>query len=245
MHRFFFNNTHQENDKIRLDEAESKHALQVLRLKKGTAIVLLDGLGTVYEAEITDTGTKQAPIVTARVLKKLPDNEPRTRVTLYQGMPKGDKMETVLQKCTEIGVHAIQPVQFARSVKEVGKNPEKNLQRYRRIAQEAAKQCCRGQVPLVGQTKSFAEVLERMQGHGLILVPWEEAEGPHIRDALGGKLPAEIAIVIGPEGGITPEEIAQLKDIGARVVTLGPRILRTETAGMAALAGILTLTGDL
>lgn len=245
MHRFYFRNTHRENDRVQLDVNESKHALQVLRLKKGAEIVLLDGLGGVFEAVIEDTGPKQAPLVTATIRSQLPDNEPKTRVTIYQGMPKGGKMETILQKCTELGVHALQPVQFARSVKEDSKNPEKNLQRLRRVAMEAAKQCCRGQVPLVGQTKPFSEALERIQRHGLVLVPWEEATEVHIKDVLSSSPPNEIAVVIGPEGGITREEVDSLKAIGAIPVTLGPRILRTETAGMAVLAGIMMLTGDM
>lgn len=243
MHRFYYKDTHRENDRVRLDEAESKHALQVLRLKKGAKIVLLDGLGGVYEAVLEDTGAGRQ--VTARITAQLPDNEPRTRVTLYQGLPKGNKLETILQKCTELGIHAVQPVQFARSVAEPGKNPEKNLQRLRRIAREAAKQCGRGQVPLVGQTRTLDECLPRMQSHGMVLVPWEDAEETHIQDVLDGKRPTEIAVVIGPEGGITPEEVDALRGIGARVVTLGPRVLRTETAGMAALCSILTLTGDM
>ncbi len=215
--------------------------MQVLRLKKGATVVLLDGLGGVFEAEIEDLGKQR---VTARIAGQLPDNEARARVTLYQGLPKAAKLETILQKCTEIGVHAVQPVLFSRSIVEPGKNQEKNLSRYRRIAREAAKQCGRGQVPMVGQVKTFAEMLERIQGHGVTLVPWEEEKRSRIADALFGK-PHEIALVIGPEGGITPEEIEQLRAHGARTVTLGPRILRTETAGMAALASILTLTGDL
>lgn len=247
MHRFYFKNTHRENDRVQLDEAESKHAIFVLRLKKGAQIVLLDGLGGVYDAVIEEISGKQAQKqwVTARITGRLPDNEPKTRVTLYQGLPKGGKLEAVLQKCTELGVHAVQPVQFARSVKEEGRNPGKTLLRLRRIALEAAKQCGRGQVPLVGQSKPLSEVLARMQGHGLVLVPWEEAKGERLRDVLGDAPPTEIAVVIGPEGGITREEIELLEGIGARTITLGPRILRTETAGMATLSGILTLTGDM
>lgn len=242
MHRFYFNETARENDRVRLDEAESKHALQVLRLKKDAKIVLLDGLGGVFDARIADTGKQR---VTAQITGTLPDNEAKARVTLYQGLPKAGKLETVLQKCTELGVHAVQPVIFARCDRELTKAPEKNLQRLRRIAREAAKQCGRGQVPLVGQAKPFAELVERIRGHKLALVPWEEARGAHIRDVLGENPPHEIALVIGPEGGIAPEEIEALEAAGARTVTLGDRILRTETAGMAALAAILTLTGDL
>lgn len=246
MHRFFFQETHRENDLVQLDAEESRHAAQVLRLKKGEDIVLLDGLGNVFAARVEEiAGGKQSPRVSARILGSLPDNEPRTRVTLYQGLPKSDKLDGILQKCTEMGVHALRPVVFARSVKDIGKNPEKTLGRLRRIAREAAKQCGRGQVPLIGAAKPLADVLGRMDGHGLILVPWEEETATRLCDVLTGEQAGEIALVIGPEGGITAEEIESLRAIGARTVTLGPRILRTETAGMAALASILTLTGDM
>ncbi len=242
MHRFFFEEIHRDNDRVLLDEAESKHALTVLRLKKGSQIVLLDGLGGVFEAEIEDDGKQR---VVARVTGRLPDNEAKTRVTLYQGLPKADKLELILQKCTELGVHALQPVLFERCVRDVGKNADKELQRLRRIAREAAKQCGRGQVPMVGQPKPFAELADRIRRHDIALVPWEEAQGTRIQDALGGARPHDVALVIGPEGGIAPEEIHRLTALGAKTVTLGPRILRTETAGMAALASILTLTGDM
>ncbi|MCL1964911.1 MAG: 16S rRNA (uracil(1498)-N(3))-methyltransferase [Firmicutes bacterium] len=241
MHRFYFDETRRENDCVRLDEEESKHALQVLRLKKDAEIVLLDGLGGVYEARIVEIARQR---VTAEITAVISDNEASTRVTLYQGLPKAAKLENILQKCTEIGVHALQPVLFSRCVQDA-KSAEKWLLRLRRIAREAAKQCGRGQVPMVGHPMAFAEMARRLGGHELTLVPWEEAEGPYIRDVLKDHPAREIALVIGPEGGIAPEEIRQLVAMGAKTVTLGPRILRTETAGMAALAAILTLTGDL
>jgi len=242
MHRFFFSEIHRENNRVLLPEDESKHALQVLRLKKGVEIIVFDGIGGVYAARVGDT-VKQR--VQAEIYGRLPDNEARARVTLYQGLPKGNKLDGILQKCTELGVHAVQPVLFARCDRELSKNPEKNQPRLRRIALEAAKQCGRGQVPMLGQPKPLCEVLPRIQGHGAILVPWEGAEGVRIADVLGARSPSQIALVIGPEGGIEPGEMEQLEAVGGRAVTLGPRILRTETAGMAALASILTIKGEL
>ncbi|MDR0928122.1 MAG: 16S rRNA (uracil(1498)-N(3))-methyltransferase [Oscillospiraceae bacterium] len=243
MHRFFFQDIHRENDRVQLDEAESRHAISVLRLKKGARIVLLDGLGGVFEAEVEEAGK---PLLTARILGALPDHEAHARVTLYQGLPKADKLEWILQKCTELGVHAVQPVQFARSVPETGKGADKRLERLRRIAREATKQSGRGQVPMVGQVRTLPEVLGRIAAHGRVIVPWEEAEGTRLCDVIDATAPAqEIALVIGPEGGITPEEMAQLAEVGGQAVTLGSRILRTETAAIAALAGIFTLTGDM
>ncbi|MCL1796386.1 MAG: 16S rRNA (uracil(1498)-N(3))-methyltransferase [Clostridia bacterium] len=242
MHRFYFSETHRENNRVLLSEDESKHALQVLRLKKGAEIVVFDGMGGVYAARVVDT-VKQR--LQAEISGRLPDNEARTRVTLYQGLTKGTKLDVILQKCTELGVHAVQPVLFARCDREIDHNSEKNLIRHRRIALESAKQCGRGQVPMIGQPKLLSDVLQRIRDHGAVLVPWEQAEGVRIADVLGARSPLQIGLVIGPEGGIEPGEMEQLQSVGGQAVTFGPRILRTETAGMAALASILTIRGEL
>lgn len=241
MHRFYFDETRREGERVRLDDEEARHATLVLRLKKGAEIALLDGLGNVYAARLDETKDR----VTALITGRLPDNEPRASVTLYQGLPKAGKMEVILQKATELGIHAVQPVQFARCVRELGKNADKTLLRWRRVVRDAAKQCGRGQIPLVGQPKPLSELLSRIREHALVLAPWEEAASVRIADVLRETDAREIAVVIGPEGGMTEDEIAQLAGAGGRIVTLGSRILRTETAGLAALASILTLTGDL
>lgn len=242
MHRFFFDETRRENDRVRLDEEESRLALQDLRLKKGARIVLLDGLGGVFDAEVLSTDKQR---VIAGIVGELPDNEAHARVTLYQGLPKTGKLDAILTKCTELGVHAVQPVLFARSGPESAKNAEKGLQRLRRVARGAARQCGRGQVPMIGQIKPFQEALQRIAGHRVILALSEAGLGGRVCDALGDGPPQEIALVVGPEEGFTPEESEQLAAAGARAVALGPRTLGTETAGVAALASILTLTGDL
>ena len=273
MHRFFFENSqnseacrHTENIPgnsermaenprnvfnppstiVSLSQEESRHAISVLRLMPKSEIILLDGLGHVFSAVIIST---EASRVMARITGTMPDNEPEIKVTLYQGLPKADKMERIAQKCTELGVHAIQPVVFSRCDKVSGKNIDKSNQRYKRIVREAVKQCGRGYVPTVAYPIPFDDALPMIGSHGQVFAAWEEEHDTRIADVYSTDVLSprmrDIAIVIGPEGGIAPSEIDRLLSSGARSVTLGKRILRTETAGMAALTVVMTLAGEI
>lgn len=244
-HRFYFEQDAVRDGLVRLSEDEAHHALQVLRLRAGENIILLDGARGVYEAVIeeADRGKK---LLTARLGRQLPDCEAKVRVTLYQGVPKSGKMELIVQKCTELGAQAIQPVRMKRCVPEPEKNPEKNLARLNRVAREATKQCCRGAVPEVFAAQPLKALEEEMRELDCLLVPWEDADshGTRIPDVMAEGKYERIGVLVGPEGGITEEEIELVKSWGGRPVTLGPRILRTETAGIAALVSILTVSGD-
>lgn len=242
MHRFFYDVINRDGDIVALNEEESRHAVRVLRLRPDSPIDLLDGEGHVYAAKII---AAQAERVEARITDCLPSHEPATRITLYQGLPKADKMEWIVQKCTELGVHAIQPVLFSRCDKEPGKNAEKGMLRLQRIMREAVKQCGRGQIPRLLPLEPFEAIRSRIGAHACSLVAWEEARGARIADVLAARIPTDVAVVIGPEGGITDQEADALRDVGAHLVTLGPRILRTETAGLVALTSILTIAGEL
>lgn len=237
MHRFLA--VRQDEGRALLPPEEAAHALRVLRLKTGDACqVILEE--TVFGAEILET----APEVTVRLLNPLPSPEPGVRVTLYQGLPKGDKMDYIVQKCTEAGMRRIVPVLFSRCVmKWDAKDGEKRLLRWRRIAREAAKQAGRAAVPEIESALTLDALCARLPGHALALAPWEEAAGGGMRAHLKGQ--KDIALIIGPEGGIDAAEMAKMRTAGAVPVSLGPRILRTETAGLAALVSLLTLTGDM
>lgn len=237
MHRFFSERI--DENTACLPPEEAAHALRVLRMKEGDECqALLEG--DIYAAHIRSIGSQ----VVLSLEKKLPSPEAKVRVTLYQGIPKGDKMDFIVQKCTEAGIDAIVPVAFSRCVtKWEGKDAEKKLLRYQRIAAEAAKQSGRSLTPRVLPPLSFEQMLAQIPSHALCLVPWEEERGHGIRANWQGQ--TDTGIVIGPEGGIDGLEIERLKENGAKPVTLGPRIFRTETAGLAALISLLTLSGDL
>lgn len=236
MHRFYAEPT---AEGAKLSPEEANHALRVLRLQAGDPCQAILN-GKIFEAVIAAT----EPDVTLSLGAELPSPEASVQVTLFQGLPKGDKMEYILQKCTEAGVFQVTPVLFSRCVaKWEKKDDEKKLPRWQRIMSEAGKQSGRAVIPAVTPPVTVQELCEQMKDFDLVLTPWEEARSGSIRITWQGQ--KKIAIVIGPEGGIDAEEIAQMSAAGALPVTLGPRIFRTETAGLAALISLLTVTGDL
>jgi 16S rRNA (uracil1498-N3)-methyltransferase len=224
----------------RLDQDEMHHAKSVMRLKEGESITLiLDG--ELYASEFTLNGEFE-------LKEKLPSTEASVRITLYQGIPKGDKMDYIVQKCTESGVHRIVPVSMPRCVsKWDNKDADKKVQRCQRIAHEAAKQSFRALCPEIGAPVTMKQLLSLIPRHELTLIPWEDQEGNGLKALYQrhGEFPRDIAIVIGPEGGMSADEVAQMTAAGAQCVTLGPRIFRTETAGLAAIIGIMALSGNM
>lgn len=243
MHRFFVNQEDVCDGIARLSPDDSRHACQVLRLDPGDEIVISYD-GGLYTAQLESADLKAA---VCRVLAPLPSPEPALRITLYQGLPKGDKMEYITQKCTEAGVATIVPVETARGVVKLQqKDKGKRQERWQRIAMEAAKQSGRACIPKVEAPISFKATLTAISRHQVSLVPWEEAAGLGTR-GVHGAYPGvvDMAIFIGPEGGITEAEIDALKEAGALPITLGKRIFRTETAGLAAIISLFTLYGEM
>lgn len=223
---------------------EARHAAQVLRLRPGEEFYAVDEAGARFLAELTEVSRDTC---SCTLREALPDNEPPVRVTVYQGLPKADKMEMIAQKLTELGAAKLVPVKMERCVTKVdAKDAERKRERLQKIAREAAKQCKRGRAPEVALPRSWKQCEEDMHAHDLLLVPWEEASGFGLR-AAREKFPdaRDIGIVIGPEGGMSEAEVDALKALGATVVTLGPRILRTETAAVTACALAMLLWGDL
>ena len=228
----------------RLLGEEAKHAFQVLRLRPGEEIFAVDELGARYLAVLTEVSKAEC---ICEVKESLPDNEPPVRVTVYQGLPKADKLDFIVQKLTELGAARVVPVKMERCVVKLdGKDAEKRRERLQRIAREAAKQCKRGHAPEVLVPQTWKQLEAEMRGHDLLLVPWEDAAGYGLK-AAHGEFPRarDIGIVIGPEGGMSAEEVRALAELGAKPITLGARILRTETAAVAACAMTMLLWGDL
>ncbi len=219
-------------DVAQFSPEDSHHALKVLRLREGEA------LGVSYQGKrylanlILDGQTAKA-----RIQSETKSTEAKTRITLYQGWPKGDKMEQIVRQGTELGVHRIVPVLFSRCV--VKPDGNKRLERLNKIAREAAMQSKRTLIPSIEDTLDFITFKEQLKTHELALVPYELENNRSLREAYTGQ--ADIALVIGPEGGLTADEVGQMD---AAAVTLGPRIFRTETAGIAAIAMILALNND-
>lgn len=239
--RFFLERV--TGDRVELGKEDSHHLLKVMRAQPGESFtVLAEGLQ--YDCELTEVAEGRA---VGRVVAQRPaGGEPPVRITLLQGLAKGEKMEEVIQHGTEIGVCAFVPVATARAVVKLDtKKAAERVERWQRIAREAAEQSRRGAVPKVAPVTSWKEATAGVAQYDLALVPWEEGGEPLKAVLAEAKDVRTVAVFIGPEGGLSPEEVALARERGARAVTLGPRILRTETAGLAAAAAILYALGDL
>ena len=246
MHRFFADENGIVNGTACLNIEDSQHALRVLRLGCGDEIELVCAPGR-YLAQITG---ETDGLVQVQVREELRRTEARTQVTLYQGLPKADKMEMIAQKTTELGVHAIQPVAMERCVVRLdGKDAAKKAERWQKIAREAVKQCARICVPEVREPKKLAALREELRTLDLLIVPWEDARDGSVRacvESVAQLSAPRIGVLIGPEGGISPAEAQWLREeAGGRLVTLGPRILRTETAGLCALTMVMADRGEM
>ena len=218
------------------DRGDIKHMIKVMRLREGDRVDVSDSAQWEYETEIDQISEDE---VLLRILDKQAfAREPEVKVTLFQGVPKAGKMETIIQKCVELGVHAITPVFMERTVVVEKGNFGKKLERWQKVADEAVKQCRRGLIPEIKDQLRFREMVSQLGDFDLVLFPYENESGYSIKDCLRNlsSKPASVAIIIGPEGGFADSEAELLDEAGAVRVTLGKTILRTETAGMAALA---------
>ena len=226
-----------------LKRDEAKHAARVLRLRPGDMVCAMDGAGGRWDAVIETVGDG----VTVRLMDRLPDNEAPVRITVYEGVPKAEKLDFIAQKLTELGAAALVPVKMERCVVRLDeKDGKKRRERLERVALEAAKQCQRARAAEIVEPVTWKQALEAMRRHDLVLVPWEDARGWRMKDACADHPEArDIGIVIGPEGGMSEDEVRAMQDIDALTVTLGPRILRTETAAVVSAALAMQLWGDL
>ena len=246
MHRFFADERGIVENIAYLNAEDAGHALRVLRLENGDEVELVCAPAR-YLAEIDSTEGGEVRLC---VTEKLRDTEAQTRVTLYQGLPKADKMEWIVQKSTELGAAAIAPVAMIRSVVKLeGKDAAKKTERWQKIAREAVKQCARVNAPEVKMPRKLAAMKNELNALDVLIVPWEDARDGSIADCLAPfkvKERVSIGILIGPEGGIAPEEAEWLThEAGAKLVTLGPRILRTETAAIASQTIVMALRGEM
>ena len=246
LHRFFVDPRACAGDVARVDGPQAHQLARVLRVRPGERVILLDGAGTEHVVELT---TVTPRLVEGIVRETRPSvGEPRLFVTLYQGLATREKMETVIQKATEVGASQIVPVRCERSIVPRGEAvDERRLERWRRIATEAAEQSGRGTVPLVRPPLSLDEALAEAAGAGPLLVAWEGERTRSLAEGLRMALPSppHLSLFIGPEGGFAPREIEQAAKLGAVTVSLGPRILRTETAGPVLAALVLYEAGEL
>ncbi|HEY3713961.1 MAG TPA: 16S rRNA (uracil(1498)-N(3))-methyltransferase [Jatrophihabitantaceae bacterium] len=223
-------------DVVVLDGAEGRHAARVKRIAVGETVLVGDGRGTVAECVVDSVGTDALSLrVTAR--RTVPEPDPR--IVVVQALPKGDRAELAVELLTEVGVDEIVPWAARRSIVQwTGERGVKARAKWQRTAAEAAKQSRRTRVPHVAEPVGLADVTART---GTVLVLHEAATEPLSTTALPGT--GEIVLVVGPEGGVSDEELAALTAAGARPVRLGEMVLRTSTAGAAAVAALSVRVG--
>lgn len=238
MSRFFIEKENIANGIATIVGEDVKHISRVLRLSEGAFVTLCDGNGMDYEAKISEVYSENVKL---EILNKMPsETESKVKVTIYQAIPKAGKTETIVQKCVELGVYKIVIFASKRCVVKIEKKQEENkLKRYNRVAMEAAKQSKRGIIPKVEGFYDYHEL--DFSRHDAVIFAYEEEKNNSLKQALSnikGKV-KDVALIIGPEGGFESEEADYFVKNGAISVSLGKRILRTETAGMAALSMIL------
>ncbi len=241
MANFFVDRSQIAGNTARITGDEAGHIGRVLRMRPGDGLTLCDGGGMFYDGVIT---ALEGGEVTAEISRAYPaPTEPKVKITLFQAIPKNPKLEFIVQKATEIGVARVVPVNTARIVARLDK--ESKVERLRKIAAEAAKQSRRGILPEVCAPVPFDKAVEMAGGLDLAFIPYEEERRLPVRDFLRGKTAGTLGIFIGPEGGFEESEAALARSAGITPVTLGPRILRTETAGLVAAALVLYELGDM
>jgi 16S rRNA (uracil1498-N3)-methyltransferase len=245
MRRFTIAPERRDGDQVTFDQAESHHLARVLRLKAGDTVVAVDGSGrdyTVRLERVSAQATGTIVSVTAR------DTESPFPITLVQGLPKGDKLETIIRAVTELGVTRVAPAVTARTVVRLdAARGVARLARWERVAREAAKQCGRARLPVIDAARPLAEwIAEPAEPAVLRLCFWEEERAP-LADVVAtlAEPPAGAMVIVGPEGGLTRDEVDTARRAGWHVAGFGPRLLRTETAGPAIVAALQFKFGDL
>ena len=246
MRRFVFDPEMQDDDKVLLSTAESYHITRVLRLQPGTGIEVLDGRGGVYAAEIVEVG----PSVVIRLLGRREEGDSgRVRLWVGQGLLKGGKMDGTVQQCTELGVTRLTPFVSSRCQGSINEQRGRHkAERWERIVVAACKQCRRSTLMRVDEPIDFmAMITEVDDGPGTLrLIFWEEEQDFRLhRDLLRPETIDTVCILLGPEGGLAPAEIAAARESGWQTVSLGRRILRAETATLTAVSLVQYLAGNL
>jgi 16S rRNA (uracil1498-N3)-methyltransferase len=246
MHKFFVPKSNIDGNNAIIDGEDVKHIYRVLRLQIGDKVSVNNSEGKEYIGEIISIDKKEVHI---NLIEENPiNNESPVEVYLFQGLPKSTKMDLIVQKNTELGVKEITPIITKRVIVKTELKEFKKVDRWNKIALEASKQSKRSLVPQINVPIDFELLLEELKKLDLVIVPYENQEGYGIKKLIQNiekNNINKIGIIIGPEGGFEESEILKLKEIGAQIVTLGPRILRTETAGFVCLSLIMYELGDL
>lgn len=238
MPKFFVRDDQINDNKIYIVGEDVNHISNVLRMKVGDEFQVCNSDTTEnYNVEIKSF--EKEKIICSIINKMKSEAESDINLKIFQGIPKSDKMELIIQKSTELGIKELIPVDMERCVSKIsGKDEKKKIDRWQKISEVAAKQSGRDMIPKIHNVIKINDIVKVISDFDMMIVPYEKAEGYSFKDAIKeikeyDKSNINIGIVIGPEGGFEPSEVEQLREAGAKIVTLGKRILRTETVALA------------
>ncbi len=236
MSRFYVPRDLIKGNVISIDGDEAHHILDVMRLKKFDEVTVFDGMGKEYAGFVKNAG-RRSLVVEIVQTRSVPERE-TPDITLVQAIPKKGKMDFIVEKATELGARSIIPVMTDRTIVDWNKAKRTSAaQRWRRIAREASKQCGASRLPEVGEIMDFSEFLKRPSNYGLALIAALSDEARYIDEVITDyKKGASVAVSIGPEGDFTPREIDAAREKGFKLISLGSRVLKSDTAALAALA---------
>ena len=242
MHRFFIPKPYKQE--MQITGRDAHHIIDVLRMAPGDRLQVVADDGVSFVGEVTAVNSNSVTVTAREILRET--HEPDVRISLLQGLAKGEKMEFIIQKAVEIGVTDIFPVAMAHSVVVLEPaRAEKKTERWQKIAEAAAKQSKRDSIPVVHEVMTLDQILQKGKWD-LLLVAYESENQVSLKEALQAHKEAKnIGVIIGPEGGLSNEEVEAAKERGGIAVSLGRRILRTETAGLVAATAILYETDNL
>jgi len=255
MPHFFVSPKGIKGNEVLIIGGEARHIATVLRKKKGDEIDIFDGSGNEFRVRILGIDRFGGfPRIRAGIIaRKRMEREPKLKITLFQSIPKGNKLDFIIQKSTEIGISQVVPIITERTITRLdSKKRKERAFRWQKIAQEAAKQSGRNSVPKVGPVLDFSQALSQFSEirSQAGIIAWEMEEENHLREVLkgivrGGISNLALSVFVGPEGGFTPEEVGRARRAGVVPVSLGSRILRTETAGLVVAIAALYESSDL
>jgi 16S rRNA (uracil1498-N3)-methyltransferase len=257
MQRYFVESRQFQDNEIVITDDDAHHIIRVMRMSEGAQVIVSDGHVRTVRAQIVELAGKEVRLAIVEELEQ--QAEADWQVSIAQGLPKGDKMELIVQKCTEIGAAAFVPFACERVIVQYDRKKEaKRLERWHKIAKEAAEQSHRNVIPVIAEPLSWKGLLESLCSYDLVLFCYEragdEGHGVGLKDVLSeyklqweqaSLLQPRILLIVGPEGGFSEREAQQVQDAGAKLVGLGKRILRAETAGMVGLSCILYESGEM
>lgn len=241
MHKFFVDKSQIDQNEVTLKKEDELHLVKVLRAKTNEELIICDEEQNNYLCFIDFIDFKKNIIKIKIKQSIIINSEPNLKITLFQGLPKGDKMDLIIQKSVELGVNTIAPVVTKNTVSKPSSNKS---ERFNKISEAASKQAGRNIIPKVMECMSFLQVLESIKQFDVFFICYEKQKG-NLKSVIQNKSYKNIGVFIGPEGGFTEEEVQKIISFGATPVTLGERILRTETAGFMFLALLLYENNDI